>query len=103
VRDGLQFACVLHYIVVEREGDLDMPSLQVREMPAVLYGTLQEHAKREHRSLAQQAVVTLARGMDLIENPAERRREILRRIKASAIVSAELPDAAEMVKEDRAR
>ncbi len=79
-----------------------MPSLQVREMPDALYGTLQEHARREHRSLAQQAVVTLARGMDL-ENPVERRRELLKRIKAGAAVSAELPDAADLVREDRSR
>lgn len=80
-----------------------MPSLQVREMPDVLYGILQQHAKREHRSLAQQAVVTLARGMDLIENPTERRRELLTRIKAASVISEELPDAADLVKEDRAR
>lgn len=80
-----------------------MPSLQVREMPTVLYGTLQEHAKREHRSLAQQAVVTLARGMNLLENPTERRRELLNRIKIAAGASEDLPDAVDLIKEDRAR
>ena len=82
-----------------------MPSLQVREMPIVLYGALQECAKREHRSLAQQAVVTLARGMDLTENPADRRRALLDHIKNSAVGSPELdlPDAATVVNEDRAR
>jgi len=82
-----------------------MPSLQVREMPDVLYGALQEHARQEHRSLAQQAVVTLARGMDLIEKPVERRRALLERIKDNAVCppNLDLPDAAELVKEDRAR
>ena len=82
-----------------------MPSLQVREMPETLYGALQECAKREHRSLAQQAVVTLTRGMDLIQNPRERRQALLARIKENPVSPAdlELPDAAEMVKEDRAR
>ncbi|VGO17805.1 hypothetical protein PDESU_06407 [Pontiella desulfatans] len=80
-----------------------MPSLQVREMPAVLYGTLQEHAKREHRSLAQQAVVTLARGMELTVDPRERRQALLARIKEAHLPALELPDAADMVKEDRAR
>lgn len=80
-----------------------MPSLQIREMPDVLYGTLQDHAKREHRSLAQQAVVTLARGLDLTEAPAERRRELINRIKAAGAISADLPDAADLVREDRAR
>ncbi|MDF7798836.1 hypothetical protein P4C99_05150 [Pontiellaceae bacterium B1224] len=82
-----------------------MPSLQVREMPAMLYGTLQEHAKREHRSLAQQAVVTLARGMELTENPRKRREALLDRIKEAQLSppDSNLPDAADMVKEDRAR
>ncbi|MDF7826594.1 hypothetical protein P4B35_21365 [Pontiellaceae bacterium B12227] len=82
-----------------------MPSLQVREMPAMLYGTLQEHAKREHRSLAQQAVVTLARGMELTEDPRERRQTLLTRIKEAQVcpTDLELPDAAELIKEDRAR
>lgn len=82
-----------------------MPSLQVREMPAVLYGTLQEHAKREHRSLAQQAVVTLARGMELTEDPRERRQALLTRIKETRVCPPDsgLPDAAEMVKQDRTR
>ena len=76
-----------------------MASLQVREMPAVLYQTLQERARQEHRSLAQQAVVTLARG----ENPTERRRELLGRIKEASSESMELPDASELVRGDRAR
>ena len=82
-----------------------MPSLQVREIPQPLYQRLMEDARRAHRSLAQQAVVTLARGMELLEDPRERRQALLARIKEAQVcpLNLELPDAAEMVKEDRNR
>jgi antitoxin FitA len=82
-----------------------MPSLQVREMPTVLYGALQRTAKREHRSLAQQAVVTLARGLDLNEDQQERRRELLDDIRKGLVCSPEagLSDPAGLVREDRDR
>ena len=82
-----------------------MPSLQVRELPTVLYGALQERAKQEHRSLAQQAVITLARGMDMTEDAADRRRALLARIKNGEVCppKVDLPDAATLVNEDRTR
>jgi plasmid stability protein len=40
-----------------------MPSLQVRELPENIYRLLQENAAKEHRSLAQEAVVTLAKSL----------------------------------------
>ena len=82
-----------------------MPSLQVREMPTVLYGALQRTAKREHRSLAQQAVVSLARGLDLDEDQQARRRELLDDIRKGAICASDdvLPEAADLVREDRDR
>jgi antitoxin FitA len=53
-RDGLEFtqsACVL----------VNMPSLQIRDIPDDLYEALASRAKRERRSLAQQAVAELSR------------------------------------------
>ena len=41
-----------------------MPSLQVRELPENIYRLLQKKAKDEHRSLAQEAVVALAKGLN---------------------------------------
>ncbi len=82
-----------------------MPSLQVREMPTVLYDALRESAKRDHRSLAQQAVVTLSRGMNMTEDNRERRKVLLGDIKKNLICphGAILSDAATLIREDRGR
>jgi plasmid stability protein len=42
-----------------RRGVLQMPSLQIRELPAELYEALALRARLEQRSLAQQAVTEL--------------------------------------------
>ncbi len=82
-----------------------MPSLQVREMPAALYGTLQEEARHEHRSLAQQAIVTLARGMNITKDQSKRRKILLETITESKICppNQKLSDVATVVNTDRNR
>jgi len=82
-----------------------MPSLQVREMPTVLYDALRESAKREHRSIAQQAVVTLSRGMDISENQDIRRKILLQDIKQNLICpdGMNLSASCSLIKEDRTR
>ena len=52
-----------------------MPLIQVRDIPDHIYRLLAERAKRERRSLAQEAVVTLARGLQVeVDAKARRRR-----------------------------
>ena len=82
-----------------------MPSLQVREMPTILYDALCESAKRDHRSIAQQAVVTLSRGLNLAENSHARRKNLLHDINKNMICpkGLNLSDAVTLIKEDRAR
>ncbi len=81
-----------------------MAALQVREVPTAVYGTLAETAKQEHRSLAQQALITLERGLGLAEDPMERRQRILRTIaETKNSDSKSLPDPVELVREDRSR
>ena len=82
-----------------------MPSLQVREMPTVLYDALCESAKHDHRSIAQQAVVTLSRGLNLDEHSHVRRKKLLYDINKNMICPKDLnlPDAVTLIKEDRAR
>lgn len=82
-----------------------MPSLQVREMPTVLYGALQRAAQREHRSLTQQAVVSLSRGLDLNQDQQDRRRELLADIQKEFVASPELKlaDPVDLIREDRGR
>ncbi len=83
-----------------------MPSLQVREVPVNIYRRLQNAAKEEHRSLAQEAIITLARGLRTSVSNKERRKKLLRSIaeqpcrldeKAAAL------DPVLLVREDRER
>ena len=81
-----------------------MTTLQVREVPTAVYGALTEASKREHRSLAQQTLVTLERGLGMTEDPVKRRGRILQQISESAPPHGDaFPDPAELVREDRQR
>ena len=64
-----------------------MPSLQVRELPDNIYHLLQERARAEHRSLAQEAVILLAKGLQTSVTNKQRRRLLLSKIKANKTVS----------------
>ncbi len=82
-----------------------MPSLQVRELPDNIYHLLQQRAKAEHRSLAQEAVATLAKGLQTSLSPKERRIELMRQITAEHPVDKSVLriDPVELVREDRDR
>ena len=64
-----------------------MPSLQVRELPDNIYHLLQERARAEHRSLAQEAVILLAKGLQTSVTNKQRRRLLLSKITANKTVS----------------
>ena len=60
--------------------------------------------RQEHRSLAQQTLVVLERGLGLAEDPRNRRRRIIRSVREAPVEGAEaLPRPAELVREDRDR
>ncbi len=83
-----------------------MPSLQVRELPVNIYQRLQKRAKAEHRSLAQEAVVTLARGMETAVSHKNRRRKLLRTIAEQTCFLGEKRvsvDPVQLVRQDRER
>lgn len=82
-----------------------MPSLQVRELPEQIYLKLQAQARKEHRSFSQQAIVTLAKGLDIVEDPKIRRIELLKRMLKRPIIAdaSNLTDPAELVRKDRER
>ena len=86
-------------------GVTQMPSLQVREVPEQIYRRLKEEASRAHRSFAQQAIVTLARGLGLVEDPKRRRKLLLQNILETRMASNsdELADPVSLVREDRQR
>ncbi len=82
-----------------------MPSLQVRELPEHIYLSLCREAELQHRSLAQQAVATLARGLGRDLDPKARRRALLEAIRSEAAMLEKivLPDPARLIREDRDR
>lgn len=81
-----------------------MPSLQVREVPDAIYGALVEASKRDHRSLTQQALLTLEKGLGFSENPRNRRRRLIERIAETPVEGADkLPDPVDLLREDRNR
>ena len=82
-----------------------MPSLQIRKLPEALYEALKEAASRENRSLSQQAIVALAKGLEYPFLGKERRMEVLKTIEGRvtrwSYLTAE--DALDFLKEDRNR
>ena len=82
-----------------------MASLQVRELPENIYYQLKKTAEQEHRSLAQQAVAILAKGLKVSSSPKERRLALLQKITQAAVFDSETfgatPEA--LIREDRNR
>lgn len=82
-----------------------MPSLQVRDVPIALYNKLKDEADLKHRSLTQQAVITLAKGLDVQLDAKERRRALFKKIEAMELPpgTENLPDPVDLIREDRDR
>ena len=83
-----------------------MASLQVRELPENIYSQLKRRAEAEHRSIAQEAIVLLAKGLDTSTAPKEYRTRLLYRIAEETELNsgtvAKL-DPVELIREDRRR
>ena len=82
-----------------------MPSIQVRDLPEQIYRKLQINAKKDHRSLSQQAIVTLKKGLGINDNPKERRRILVDQILSRRVFidSDKLDDPTSLIREDRDR
>jgi len=82
-----------------------MPSLQVRELPEQIYRKLRDQAKNEHRSISQQAIVTLAKGLDIDLESSKRRKIVIARIKeeVETYQQFELTSPELLVRKDRER
>lgn len=81
-----------------------MPSLQIRDLPEHLYEILAEKARRNRRSLAQQATIELER---MVEAEARTRRldtvsTLRARVESNGAHKTKLVPA-EVVREDRDR
>ena len=83
-----------------------MASLQIRKLPENIYFLLKQKAEAEHRSIAQEAIVLLAKGLDTSIAPKERRARLLQNIEEEAELTsgtvAKL-DPVDLIREDRRR
>ncbi|HIL03953.1 MAG: hypothetical protein ABGX60_04535 [Candidatus Thioglobus sp.] len=82
-----------------------MSSLQVREFPENSTISLKKTAEQEHRSLAQQAVAVLAKGLKVSSSPKESCLALLQQITQEPVFDSETfgatPEA--LIREDRDR
>ena len=79
-----------------------MPLLQVRECPEDIYKKISYVAKNENRTIAQQAVVLLEKGLGQSESNMERRKRIIEKLETREI-SSEIKkiDPVSLIREDR--
>jgi len=81
-----------------------MPLLQIRDLPEHLHRKLVSEAAREHRSLSQQAIAVLAKGLEVEADPRARRRRVLDEIKRLNLSGGKrLHDPVKLIREDRNR
>ncbi|GHV93892.1 hypothetical protein AGMMS50293_02120 [Spirochaetia bacterium] len=81
-----------------------MPLLQVRDFPDDLYAEISFTARREHRTIAQQAIVLIMQGLGKTETNKERRKRVLERVMARKIPdSVKAVDVVAWIREDHNR
>jgi hypothetical protein len=82
-----------------------MPLLQVRNFPADVYAEVAFDAHAQHRTIAQQIIVLVQKGLGEEESNRERRKQLLAEIKAMPPVSDEVRamDVVKLIHEGRER
>jgi plasmid stability protein len=81
-----------------------MAMIQVRNVPDPIYRRLAEQAEREHRSLAQQTLAVLSRGLGVEMDAKARRRKVLQAIAGmDHSPTKKLRAPARLIREDRNR
>jgi plasmid stability protein len=83
-----------------------MSSLQVRELPENIYSLLKQRAEAEHRSIAQEAIALLAKGLETSISPKVRRHKLLEKIAEESGLNggtASKLDPEKLIREDRKR
>jgi len=82
-----------------------MPSIQIRDLPEQIYSKIKNNAQKDHRSLSQQAIVTLKKGLGIDENHKERRRILVDQIMSRRVAFdiTKLENPANLIREDRDR
>ena len=83
-----------------------MASLQIRKLPENIYFLLKQRVEAEHRNIAQEAIVLMAKGLDTSIAPKERRTKLLQKIEEEAKLNsgtAAKLDPLELIRENRRR
>lgn len=82
-----------------------MPSLQVREVPERIYQHLKNEAKKEHRSISQEAIAVLSKAFGIEEDAKKRREKIVQRIMQAPMIHGKkkTEDPEKLIREDRDR
>jgi hypothetical protein len=81
-----------------------MPLLQVRDCPEDLYKKISIHARRQNRTIAQQILVILEKGLGQEISNNERRKQLLDKIEKREVPKnvSKIDDVA-LIREDRNR
>jgi hypothetical protein len=81
-----------------------MPLLQVRDFPDDIYAEISFAARKEHRTIAQQTIVLIQKGLGREEANRERRRRVLAEIAAMDVPeAAKALDDVKLIREDHER
>ena len=83
-----------------------MASLHIRKLPENIYFLHKRRAEAEHYSIAQEAIVLLAKGLDTSTSTKERRARLLQKIEEEAELksgTAAKLNPVELIREDRKR
>jgi predicted nuclease of restriction endonuclease-like RecB superfamily len=81
-----------------------MPLLQVRECPEDIYKKIALVAKKQNRTIAQQVVVLLEKGLGQEQSNIERRKQLLEKINNRQIsTEVKAIDEVTLIREDRDR
>jgi plasmid stability protein len=83
--------------------EVDMPTLQVRDLPEDVYKQLKYLSEKEHRSLAQETIAVLKEGITAKLGSKERRRQLLENDNPLGIDGCKLSDPVDLIREDRER
>ena len=81
-----------------------MPLLQVRDCPEDIYRKISLVAKKQNRTIAQQIIVLLEKGLGQLEPNVERRKQLIEKINSRVIErKVQDVDAVALIRQDRDR
>ena len=83
--------------------EVDMPTLQVRDLPEDIYVKLNMIATEENRSIAQQTIVLLRESLGLHKNNKLRRKALLKKLSKEKFPETKNIDVVQLIREDRNR